>query len=232
MFVYFINMIKKNRTLDLINDYENNYLNINQLEKKYKITSQRIYQLLKKETSKKICACCKKAKPRSRFYNDKKSKDGKSSHCKQCQKKNRRKRNKPKLIKDLNIELKSENKKYCGGCKTIKSLDDFYNGKVCKECQKKRVKNWISRNRNKHYEYTQTWLNDNKEKMNDYQKKYQKENQEKCKDEYLTRLLNHRSNINFKINKDNKEKYRYLLNMQKTKLFTERKIKKVLELKT
>jgi hypothetical protein len=72
--------------------------------------------------------------------------------------------------------------KFCTGCNQLKTVGKFYKSTHrkdglychCKECQKGCVKNWISRNKEKHYVYTTNWNKKNPEKMKEIWHNYNK----------------------------------------------------------
>lgn len=77
-------------------------------------------------------------------------------------------------------------KKVCTKCNKSLSLGSFYKHKLtsdklthdCKECIKKRSRDYRKENKHKRAEQDKKYYHNNKEKIKKYQKKYQKENKE------------------------------------------------------
>lgn len=89
----------------------------------------------------KKCWTCNEVKNKEDdFYES-----GPSGTCKDCTKKQEQERRDKAPASDrakitrLNNELKKEGKKKCRNCEETKSVDDFYNGNFCKECDKKKI---------------------------------------------------------------------------------------------
>ena len=84
--------------------------------------------------------------------------------------------------------LKRENKRLCQGCKEIFLIDDLLSGYICKECNAKKVKEYIEKNKEYCKEYRSEYMKDygekNKEKKREYDKEYRGKNKEK-KNKYL-----------------------------------------------
>lgn len=88
-------------------------------------------------------------------------------------------------IKYKNVPYQ-KNKKWCGGCETNKSLDEFYNHKSTKDglsayciiCIKQRVKNYRNDNIEKLKERDKTYYNSHKEEISKYKKQWDSEHKE------------------------------------------------------
>ena len=96
--------------------------------------------------------------------------------------------------------------KFCNRCSSYKSKDDFYNNtSICKECSKKKAKEWCKKNPDKrkkiankyaknNLEKRNLWVKNNKESVNSSKRKYYKNNRD-----YIRGLIN-------QWNKNNKDK--------------------------
>ena len=118
---------------------------------------------------KKKCSKCKELKDRSEFWKNKNKKDGLHSYCRSCCKEgqDRRKREIKKLNEGRDIR-KETLIKFCRGCNTEKSSNEFHINrevpdgldnrcKVCRKLQRANHKDWYT-------EYSKKYWEENKER--------------------------------------------------------------------
>ncbi len=175
----------------------------------------------------KICSKCKLEKPFEDFWRNKKSKDGHAYECKECMKA-RAKKIKQDPLMQLEKQIRSsimlenkilsrEGKKLCCSCKGVFLIEDLMSGVICKECNRKSVKGFYEKNKEKikenRKEYSKEYYEKNKERIREYQKEQNKENYEKNKEkikeqkrEYRLKNKEKIKECNKKYNEKNKEK--------------------------
>lgn len=120
----------------------------------------------------KHCNGCNKEKTLDSFTNDKKTKDGKATKCKECRKAVDKKYRDANIKKNdiQNNNNNKNNNKNCNGCNLVLAIDMFNKDKYsvdgyttqCKECRKKNKKEWDQHNKCHKTEYMRDWRKNNK----------------------------------------------------------------------
>ena len=145
----------------------------------------------------KVCPKCKIWKPMEEFGNDKHTKDGKCSNCKECRKRYRE--NNKEKISEYHKEYKKKNKE------KIKE----YNEKN-KEHQKQYRREYYLENKEKAIAKAKEYYEENKEKILDDKKKYREENKKKISEwqkEYQKNNGEKLKEYRMKYYKENREKF-------------------------
>ena len=133
----------------------------------------------------KRCSKCEEEKPLEEFHKHKRSKDGRRSSCKECQKQwrenNKEKRREyNKQYREKNREKILEQKKQYYDNNKEKILEQqkqYYDNNKEKIIEQK--KQYHENNREKIREYNKQYFKNNKEKIIEYQKRYRENNREK-----------------------------------------------------
>jgi hypothetical protein len=123
-------------------------------------------------------------------------------------------------------ELRKVTPRACSTCKEVKQPSEFYTHRAseCRKCHIIRCADNVKKNPERHKQYVLNWNKNNPEKLKEIQRLIAAKYVTECHDVYLTACINHRVHSKIKINKNNRDKHRELLDKQKEKLLLEREI--------